>query len=88
MNVAWDSFRIIDNNSNNVLFMRPEDPCVIEQSDHPGSFPDASINLETIRKKLIYRYYHNLDEYITEMRALFDNQIDHMAMQISPQKET
>lgn len=76
MNVAWDSFRIIDNNSNNVIFIRPEDPCIMEDlqnSEENVTFPDASINLETIRKKLIYRYYKNLDEFIAEMRALFDN---------------
>lgn len=81
MNIAWDSFRILDNNSNNVIFMRPEDPCIIEYAHNNGStvsYPDASINLETIRKKLIYRYYIDLDEYIAEMRALFENQIDYM----------
>lgn len=81
MNIAWDSFRILDNNSNNVIFMRPEDPCIMECAQNSGStvtFPDASINLETIRKKLIYRYYKDLEEYISEMRALFENQIEYM----------
>jgi hypothetical protein len=26
MNTAWDSFRIVDNNTNNVIFMLPDDP--------------------------------------------------------------
>ena len=26
MNLAWDSFRIVDDNSNNVIFMLPDDP--------------------------------------------------------------
>ncbi len=25
MNLAWDAFRILDNNSKNIIFMMPED---------------------------------------------------------------
>ena len=75
MNVAWDSFRIIDNNANNVIFMRPDDPCSEEFTKYASSnkYKDVSVNLETIRKKLTYRYYINLEEYIDEMQILFQN---------------
>lgn len=57
MNLAWDSFRIIDNNSNNVIFMLPDDPTSAEYCDYSLKVSNPAINLETIRQKLNYRYY-------------------------------
>ena len=73
MNIAWDSFRIVDNNTNNVIFMLPDDPCSQEFQDYADKVDNPTINLETIRQKLNYRYYKCLDEYIHEMTSLFDN---------------
>jgi len=67
MNIAWDSFRIVDNNSNNVIFMLPDDPCSDEFLDFSRKVHNPTINLETIRQKLKYRYYWSLEEFISEM---------------------
>ena len=61
--------------------MRPDDPCMLENTRNQQAqvnLPDVSINLETIRKKLVYRYYKDLEEYIQEMQTLFDNQTEYM----------
>lgn len=73
MNIAWDSFRIVDNNTNNVIFMLPDDPCSPEFKIYAEKVNNPTINLETIRQKLNYRYYSSLDEFITEMLVLFSN---------------
>jgi hypothetical protein len=49
MNIAWDSFRIVDNNTNNVIFMLPDDPCTPEYADYALKVSNPTINLETIR---------------------------------------
>jgi hypothetical protein len=49
MNIAWDSFRIVDNNTNNVQFMLPDDPCSPEFLEYSQKVRDPAINLETIR---------------------------------------
>lgn len=73
MNTAWDSFRVVDNNTNNVIFMLPDDPLSPEFLEYASKVSNPTINLETIRQKLNYRYYNNLDEFISEMNQLFDN---------------
>ena len=77
MNIAWDSFRIIDNNTNNVIFMLPDDPCSHEFIEYAEKVSNPTVNLETIRQKLNYRYYNNLDEYVTEMLHLFENWVQY-----------
>ena len=76
MNIAWDSFRIVDNNTNNVIFMLPDDPCSQEFRVYAEKVQNPTINLETIRQKLNYRYYLSLDEFINEMLILFDNWVE------------
>lgn len=73
MNTAWDSFRVVDNNTNNVIFMLPDDPLSPEFLEYASKVSNPTINLETIRQKLNYRYYNNLDEFVSEMNQLFDN---------------
>ena len=76
MNIAWDSFRIVDNNTNNVIFMLPDDPCSQEFRTYADKVQNPTINLETIRQKLNYRYYNSLEEFINEMLILFDNWVE------------
>lgn len=76
MNIAWDSFRIVDNNTNNVIFMLPDDPCSSEFREYAAKVKNPTINLQTIRQKLTYRYYNSLDEFVDEMLTLFDNWVD------------
>ena len=73
MNIAWDSFRIVDNNTNNVIFMLPDDPCTPEFTQYAQKVSNPTINLETIRQKLNYRYYICLGEFVSEMMGLFEN---------------
>ena len=49
MNTAWDSFRIVDNNTNNVIFMLPDDPLSSEFQEYAAKVSNPTINLETIR---------------------------------------
>lgn len=49
MNTAWDSFRIVDNNTNNVIFMLPDDPLSPEFLEYASKVQNPTINLETIR---------------------------------------
>jgi hypothetical protein len=80
MNIAWDSFRIVDNNTNNVIFMLPDDPCSPEYGEYSKKVDNPTINLETIRQKLNYRYYICLEEFVTEMLTLFDNWVQYKGM--------
>ena len=76
MNIAWDSFRIVDNNTNNVIFMLPDDPCSPEFREYASKVNNPTINLQTIRQKLTYRYYNSLEEFVQEMMTLFNNWVD------------
>ena len=76
MNIAWDSFRIVYNNTNNVIFMLPDEPCSPEFREYAAKVENPTINLQTIRQKLTYRYYNNLDEFVGEMLTLFDNWVN------------
>lgn len=76
MNIAWDSFRIVDNNTYCVIFMLPDDPCSSEFQEYADKVSNPTINLETIRQKLNYRYYRNFEEFINEMTTLFDNWVE------------
>jgi hypothetical protein len=49
MNIAWDSFRIVDNNTNNVIFMLPDEPCSPEFREYASKVKNPTINLQTIR---------------------------------------
>jgi hypothetical protein len=80
MNIAWDSFRIVDNNTNNVIFMLPDDPCSPEYGEYAKKVDNPTINLETIRQKLNYRYYLCLEEFVAEMLTLFDNWVQYKGM--------
>lgn len=73
MTIAWDGFRIVDNNSHSVIFMLPDDPCTKEFQEYASKVENPTINLETIKQKLQYRYYVTLDEFVNEMITLFEN---------------
>jgi hypothetical protein len=73
MTIAWDGFRIVDNNTHSVIFMLPDDPCTEDYQDYALNVENPTINLETIKQKLQYRYYTSLQEFVNEMMILFDN---------------
>ena len=79
MNIAWDAFRLIDNNTSCVIFMMAhdtEDPQSNENQQYCARVREPAVHLESIRQKLSYRYYRNLDEFVNEMELLFANWID------------
>ena len=76
MSIAWDAFRVIDNNSSSVMFVRcDENPESVERRRYDAAVKNSSITLENIRMKLTYRYYKNVDEFVSDMETLFENWI-------------
>ena len=78
MSIAWDSFRVIDDNSCSVIFTQcDENPESAERQRYDAAVQDSSVTLENIRSKLTYRYYSNVDEFVAEMETLFANWIQY-----------
>jgi len=49
MHIAWDSFRIVDHNTNNVIFMLPDDPTSKEFRAYTEKVLNPTISLNNIR---------------------------------------
>ena len=56
--------------------MLPDDPCSSEFREYASKVNNPTINLQTIRQKLTYRYYNSLEEFVQEMMTLFNNWVD------------
>ena len=50
MTIAWDGFRIVDNNTHSVIFMLPDDPCTEDYQDYALKVENPTINLDILQR--------------------------------------